>query len=96
MFGSPTPTKHTCWPASSRAAATIIISDWKRWLSMQCAEPSFVRGGGIPGTPERPIRPTLHSPRERPVRSTTEPDGADPVAGAGGAPATRSAPSFST
>ena len=27
MFGSPTPTKQTCWPASSRAAATIIISD---------------------------------------------------------------------
>src|SRR5215210_1506221 len=27
MFGRPTPTKHTRWPASSRAAATIIISD---------------------------------------------------------------------
>src|SRR5262245_47439547 len=27
MLGSPTPTKHTRWPASSRAAATIIISD---------------------------------------------------------------------
>ena len=27
MFGSPTPTKQTRWPASSRAAATIIISD---------------------------------------------------------------------
>ena len=27
MFGRPTPTKQTCWPASSRAAATIIISD---------------------------------------------------------------------
>ena len=26
MFGSPTPTKQTLWPASSRAAATIIIS----------------------------------------------------------------------
>ncbi len=27
MLGRPTPTKQTCWPASSRAAATIIISD---------------------------------------------------------------------
>ena len=27
MFGSPTPTKQTCWPARARAAATIIISD---------------------------------------------------------------------
>src|SRR5687768_11210532 len=26
MFGRPTPTKQTCCPASSRAAATIIIS----------------------------------------------------------------------
>ena len=30
MFGSPTPTKQTCWPASSRAAATIIISDLEK------------------------------------------------------------------
>ena len=30
MFGSPTPTKQTCRPASSRAAATIIISDLLR------------------------------------------------------------------
>src|SRR5437773_10075069 len=29
MFGNPTPTKHTRWPASSRAAATIIISDFE-------------------------------------------------------------------
>src|SRR5258705_5255417 len=28
MFGRPTPTKQTRWPASSRAAATIIISDF--------------------------------------------------------------------
>ena len=27
MLGSPTPTKQTRWPASSRAAATIIISE---------------------------------------------------------------------
>ena len=30
MFGSPTPTKQTCCPASSRAAATIIISDFEK------------------------------------------------------------------
>src|SRR6476659_10193400 len=30
MFGSPTPTKQTRWPASSRAAATIIISDLEK------------------------------------------------------------------
>src|SRR5215212_3273343 len=29
MFGSPTPTKQTRCPASSRAAATIIISFWE-------------------------------------------------------------------
>ena len=30
MFGRPTPTKQTRWPASSRAAATIIISDFEK------------------------------------------------------------------
>ena len=30
MFGRPTPTKQTCWPASARAAATIIISDLEK------------------------------------------------------------------
>ena len=30
MFGRPTPTKQTCCPASSRAAATIIISDLEK------------------------------------------------------------------
>ena len=33
MFGSPTPTKQTRCPASSRAAATIIISDFENAAS---------------------------------------------------------------
>ena len=37
MFGSPTPTKQTRCPASSRAAATIIISDLEKPASRHCA-----------------------------------------------------------
>src|SRR5512136_2031774 len=46
MFGSPTPTKQTCWPASSRAAATIIISELEK-----AAAP------GAPGAPAGPELP---------------------------------------
>ena len=39
MFGSPTPTKQTRCPASSRAAATIIISDLLNVASVIVAFP---------------------------------------------------------
>ena len=39
MFGSPTPTKQTRWPASSRAAATIIISDLLKAASVMARPP---------------------------------------------------------
>src|SRR3954470_24600172 len=53
MFGRPTPTKHTRCPASSRAAATIIISDLLKAASLIGAPPPTRAG------PHR-------EPRERP------------------------------
>src|ERR1044072_5693179 len=52
MLGSPTPTKQTRWPASSRAAATIIISDFvKAAVSALIADS---RAGGRHGPPNGP------------------------------------------
>src|SRR5947199_10876414 len=39
MFGRPTPTKQTPWPASSRAAATIIISALLKVGSVTASSP---------------------------------------------------------
>src|SRR4029079_4668957 len=66
MFGSPTPTKQTRWPASSRAAATIIISDLVKGWSLIEAAPrrrpqSAQPGAGMLGVPtiDRGPRPLL-------------------------------------
>src|SRR6187402_1798899 len=66
MFGSPTPTKQTCCPASSRAAATIIISDLLK-AAGSVTEPPRCRG-------RRSCRDVGPSrPSGRPVGRTTDP-----------------------
>ena len=60
MFGSPTPTKQTRCPASSRAAATIIISD-------------LLNAASVIGAFPRAIRPTSGPRREPNVVGAAEP-----------------------
>src|SRR6185503_6070229 len=73
MFGRPTPTKQTRWPASSRAAATIIISDFVNSLMAvhrrrrgrhgppRGPTVDWVRGGA-PNVPPGPIDGPAHGP----------------------------------
>ena len=55
MFGRPTPTKQTRWPSSSRAAATIIISDLLKSRLRSSAPPRRGRRHvrGRPATSDR-------------------------------------------
>ena len=61
MFGSPTPTKQTCWPASSRAAATIIISDLLKAPGSVTGPPRY--RGRRPCRGAGPSRPSGRRPR---------------------------------
>jgi hypothetical protein len=67
MFGRPTPTKQTRWPASSRAAATIIISDFENVAP--------AADGPAPAAGLAPRGSLIGRPRSRPSRMALEPEG---------------------
>src|SRR5262245_4529294 len=74
MFGSPTPTKQTRCPTSSRAAATIIISDLlKGWSVIGRLRRRSVRGRSPPAGPtsEGALYPLPSVPPAGPVDAAT-------------------------
>src|SRR5438477_9919829 len=96
MFGRPTPTKQTCCPASSRAAATIIISDLlKLTAAKPHGSPRFVgpdagptsEGGDAAGRPRAihpPGGPAGGPANERRARIAPASESRSPLGPAGG------------